>query len=54
MKHEEKEELVSRICEAQKVLRKELGDDWNDLLKTMYEPRVMAAMIKFSDQERGI
>lgn len=38
---------VIELMEAQKFLHDELGSDWNDLLKTVYEGRILAAMYKF-------
>jgi len=41
--------LVDKIALAQSFLHKELGSDWNDLCRTLYEQRVLHAMLNFSD-----
>jgi len=40
--------MEKELKEAQQILHDTFGDDWNDLMKTMYEPRVLVAMVKFA------
>lgn len=41
----------SNLEVAQKILHDELGDDWNDLMQTLYESRVLVAMRHFANHE---
>jgi len=42
--------MEEKLKQAQQILHKNLGSDWNDLYQTLYESRVLVSMVEFSNQ----